>query len=282
MNKGIILINKPSGWTSFDVVNKIKHILKTTKVGHLGTLDPMATGVLMVTIGKATKLFDLMQEKTKTYIAKFKFGELTDTLDSTGTIIDTTDIIPSRNDIISKLNEFVGAIEQIPPKFSAKSINGKRAYDLARENVDFSLKPCRVMIHSLNFIDFTNDILTLKIVCGSGTYIRAIGRDIASILNSYATMTSLVRTDIGRFNINNCKDITSLNMENILESIHRIDDILDYPILKISDIEIKKLLNGQSININETDGKYKINDEVDTIAIINVVENKAKMSIFLG
>ena len=134
-NKGIIPINKPSGWTSFDVVNKIKHLLRQVygknmpKVGHLGTLDPMATGVLLVTIGSATKLFDLLQQKHKTYIAEFKFGEETDTLDSTGNILNQTINIPTLGDIESALPYFIGKISQLPPKYSAKSVNGKRAYD---------------------------------------------------------------------------------------------------------------------------------------------------------
>ena len=137
MIKGILAINKPKNWTSFDVVNKIKHILKIRRVGHLGTLDPLATGVLLVTIGRATKLFDFFQEKIKTYSAKFEFGYETDSLDSDGKIVNETDIIPNLNQIKHVIGEFIGEIAQIPPKYSAKSVNGKRAYELARNNIDF-------------------------------------------------------------------------------------------------------------------------------------------------
>ena len=124
MNKGILPINKPKDWTSFDVCNKLKHMLKPLKVGHLGTLDPMATGVLLVTVGKATKLFDIMQEKKKTYIAEFEFGKETDTLDATGTIIKEIDKIPTKDEIVRVLKLFVGKINQIPPKYSVSNIMG--------------------------------------------------------------------------------------------------------------------------------------------------------------
>ncbi|MBO5955055.1 MAG: tRNA pseudouridine(55) synthase TruB, partial [Clostridia bacterium] len=216
-NKGIIPINKPEGWTSFDVVNKLKYKLKPLKVGHLGTLDPMATGVLLVTIGKATKLFDLMQEKKKTYVATFEFGYLTDTLDKTGQILQKTDQIPTIDAILQVLPKFIGKISQIPPKYSAKSINGKRAYEMARQNIDFELKPKEVEIFDVKLLSYVNGSLTLEITCGSGTYIRSIGRDIASELKTLATMTHLIRTKVGSFSVDNCLDIQ--NIENIVETI---------------------------------------------------------------
>ena len=279
-NKGIIPINKPIGWTSFDVVNKIKHKIKPLKVGHLGTLDPMATGVLLVTVGKATKLFDLMQEKTKTYIAKFQFGSLTDTLDATGLILETTNNIPTLSEIKQVLPKFIGKISQIPPKYSAKSINGKRAYDLARQNIEFELQPKDVDIYNIDIIAYENNVLTLEILCGSGTYIRSIGRDIARELNSLATMTDLVRTKVGNFKVENCIDITKC--DQIHDKIIPIKEILNYEILQISEMDKKKVLNGQTITILLEDGLYAIEEDDDIIAIVKIEKNKAKMSIFLG
>lgn len=281
MNSGIIAINKPEGWTSFDVVNKIKHMVRPLKAGHLGTLDPMATGVLLVTVGKATRLFDLMQEKTKTYHAKFKFGETTDTLDATGEILDTTDRIPSLNEIEQVVPNFIGEIDQIPPKYSAKSINGRRAYDLARNNIDFELKPKKVKIYNIDIIDYTDNILTLEIECGSGTYIRSIGRDIANELNSLAVMTSLVRTGIDQFGLEKCSDIVDINKDNISDYIIPMNDLLDYPMLDVSIEDRNKLLNGQTLIINETDGIYKLNDSDNLLALVEIKKNHAKMSIFL-
>ena len=282
--KGILPVNKPQGWTSFDVVNKIKHIIyqKGLKIGHLGTLDPMATGVLLVTVGKATKLFDLMQQKSKTYLATFEFGYETDTLDATGTKVSESLNLPTRQQIEEILPSFIGQIEQMPPKYSAKSINGKRAYDLARANQQFDLKPCKVNIYDLDIIDFSKNCLTLKVVCGSGTYIRAIGRDIAEKLKTFATMTSLIRTDIDNFNIKNCVNIQSINEQNIAENMFKIKNVLSQPVLKLGQTETGKILNGQSVKIEKDDGLYQLIGENDTIALVQIKDFNAKMSIFLA
>jgi len=283
MNKGIIAINKPKGWTSFDVVNKLKHMVKPLKVGHLGTLDPMATGVLLVTVGKATKLFDIMQEKTKTYVAEFEFGKLTDTLDDTGKIIKTEPVESfSDKQIVTVLNKFVGEINQIPPKYSAKSINGVRAYTLARNNQEFDLPAKKVTIHNINFINYNNGILKLEICCGSGTYIRALGRDIATELNTIATMTSLVRTKVGNVKIENCLEISKLDKENVYDFIMPINKILDMSNINLTDNFKFKVLNGQIIDVDLPDGVYVLNDENDVVALIKISKFKAKMSLFLG
>ncbi len=279
-NKGIIPINKPKDWTSFDVVNKLKYKLKPLKVGHLGTLDPMAIGVLLVTVGKATKLFDIMQEKQKTYVATFEFGYATDTLDATGKILEKTSNIPTIEQILEILPKFKGKISQIPPKYSAKSVNGKRAYDLVREGVEFELKPKMVEIFDIKLLSYNNAELKLEIVCGSGTYIRSIGRDIAESLSSLATMIELVRTKVGSFELKDCQNIQEI--ENIDKKILPINEILSYPTLNLTEIQRNKLLNGQTIEINKNDGIYSLEDELDTLALIKIKENKAKMSLFLG
>lgn len=279
MIKGIIPINKPKDWTSFDVVNKIKHMVYPNKVGHLGTLDPIATGVLLVTIGKATKLFDLMQEKQKTYIATFKFGYETDTLDATGQIINSTKNIPTMQQIFDSSKLLIGEIEQYPPKYSAKKIDGKRAYDLARKGVEFDLKPKKIYISGIKVLSYNNAELKVEITCSSGTYVRAIGRDIAYKLNSLATMTELVRTKIDQFSIENCVEIDSTNL---LDKIIKIKDVLSFDEIKFNENTAKKILNGQKVKIDAVDGLYKLNELEDTIAIIEVKEKIAKMLTFLG
>ncbi len=279
-NRGIIPINKPKDWTSFDVVNKLKYKLKPLKAGHLGTLDPMATGVLLVTVGKATKLFDLMQEKTKTYVATFQFGYVTDTLDATGKIELSCNTIPTEDEILNVLPKFVGKISQVPPKYSAKSINGQRAYDLARTGVEFKLKPKVVEIFNIKLLSYLNGSLTLEIECGSGTYIRSIGRDIAYELNTLATMTELVRTKVGNFDLNSCIDIQEI--DDVQNSIIPIKAILTFEKLNLNENEVFKLLNGQRLNLTKPNGIYSIEDEIDTIALVDIKENIAKMSLFLG
>lgn len=280
-NKGIIPINKPNGWTSFDVVNKIKHMVKPLKVGHLGTLDPMATGVLLVTVGKATKLFDLMQEKQKTYVAEFEFGYVTDTLDATGEVIKTTNIIPTEQQIKEVLNSFIGKISQIPPKYSAKSVNGVRAYDLARNNQEFELKPKTVEIYNITLLSYDSNRLKLEISCGSGTYIRAIGRDVAEKLNSLATMISLVRTNISNYLVEDCFEIENINKDNVFEKLMPIQNFLSLPKLELTDEETFKLVNGQILNVQQEDGEYLVINKENEVAIAEIKENKAKMSIFL-
>ena len=280
-NKGIIPINKPSGWTSFDVVNKIKHMVYPNKVGHLGTLDPMATGVLLVVVGKATRLFDIMQEKTKTYVATFEFGYETDTLDSTGKITENNEYIPTMEEIEKVLPEFIGKINQIPPKYSAKSINGVRAYDLARKGIEFDIPAKMVEIQSIEILDYKDKKLILEIKCGSGTYIRSIGRDIAYKLNTLATMTELVRTKVGSFDILDCYEIEQINKDNIENQLIKIDKILDYPIIELSEIERKKLLNGLILDLELADGIYKLNNEFDTQALVKIKDFKAKMFLFI-
>ena len=280
-NKGIIPINKPNGWTSFDIVNKIKHMVKPLKVGHLGTLDPMATGVLLVTVGKATKLFDLMQEKQKTYVAEFEFGYVTDTLDATGEVIKTTKNIPTEQQIKEVLNSFIGKISQIPPKYSAKSINGVRAYDLARNNQEFELKPKTVEIYNISFLSYESNRLKLEISCGSGTYIRAIGRDVAEKLNSLSTMTSLVRTNISDYLVEDCFEIENINKDNVFEKLMPIQNFLSLPKLELTDEETFKLVNGQILNVQQEDCEYLVINKENEVAIAEIKENTANMSIFL-
>lgn len=282
MNNGIIAINKPAGWTSFDVVNKIKYMAKPNKVGHLGTLDPMATGVLLVTVGKATKLFDIMQEKTKTYIATFEFGYETDSLDATGKKTNENEIVPTSEQIKSVLPKFIGKIDQIPPQFSAKSVNGVRAYQLARKGETVELKPKQVNVENIKLLSFKDNKLILEIVCGSGTYIRAIGRDIAYSLGCFATMTELKRTKVGSFNLENCKDITTINKDNLKQNLISLDKVLDYIVLNLDEITTKKLLNGQTVQLTQNNGKYFLKYNQEIVAIINIQDFKAKMLIFLA
>lgn len=282
MNKGIIAINKPKDWTSFDVVNKIKHMVKPNKIGHLGTLDPMATGVLLVTVGKATKLFDIMQEKQKTYLATFEFGYETDSLDSTGKTIKTTKSIPTKEEIERVLPSFIGKIDQIPPLYSAKSVNGVRAYELARLGKTFELQPKKVEIFDIKLIDYSNNLLILEIVCGSGTYIRSVGRDIAYKLDSNATMTNLVRTKIDQFDKQKCCEIDNINKDNIDNFILPLEEILDYEILNLTDEDTFKLLNGQIVNIPKNNGTYFLKSKNEVVAIVKISDFKAKMSIYLA
>ena len=276
--RGILLVNKRQGWTSFDAVNFCKRVFNTREVGHLGTLDPMATGVLAVTIGSANKLFDMFLNKTKTYVAEFAFGYSTDTLDAEGQIENRCDIIPTLEQIKAILPEFTGEIEQIPPKYSAKKIGGKKAYDLAREGKEFELKPSKVTIYNIKILDYSNAILKLEIECGAGTYIRSLGRDIALKLGTVATMTSLVRTKLGTWNIEDCIDIKDNTNEFIQSNLLPIDSVFN-SFCTLDDVEmVNRLLNGQTVIADLKDGDYRLYKDNEFIAIATAKDKHIKMS----
>lgn len=254
--QGIIVVNKECGWTSFDVVNKLKHIYNTKKVGHLGTLDPMAEGVLPVSIGRATKLFDYYLNKTKTYIANIKFGVLTDSLDATGAVIKTEETNVTEAEFKKALNSFVGKISQIPPKVSAKKINGRRAYDLARNNIEFEIKPKDVTIYEIEYISkIADNEYQFKVVCEAGTYIRSLCRDIGEKLNTIATMTKLVRTKAGEFSIENAHTISEIegNKEAFLLPLEKVLNNEQKLVLSVDNLPA--LINGRKLVVNEQDSK---------------------------
>lgn len=257
---GFINVNKEQGLSSAKEVAKIKFLTKTP-CGHMGTLDPMASGVLPVAIGNATRLFDYFLSKNKTYIAVFKFGVDYDTLDTTGNLLSSQGRIPSRREIESVLCEFLGEVEQLPPKYSAKCVNGKRGYMLAREGIDFELQPKKVRIDSISLQDsISTDEFAFKIECGSGTYIRSIARDLGMRLGTCAAMSGLVRTKSGIFAIENSVRTDNLTAENIDKYIIKTQDVLSFSSIYPSAAEADKLLNGLTVKCNKPDGIYKFFD----------------------
>lgn len=207
----IINLNKPTGMSSFFAVKKVARLLGVKKAGHMGTLDPLGTGVLLVGVNKGTKLFDEYLKKIKTYVAVFHFGYETDTLDSEGQIINKNEIEITAEKIQNILPNFIGKHQQMPPQFSAKKINGQKACDLARRGVEVELKPKEIEIYDLKLIrEFGENNFQFEITCSSGTYIRSLCRDIAYKLSTYGTMLSILRTKCGVFNIS-----TSCTLEDI-------------------------------------------------------------------
>lgn len=254
---GFINVNKAAGATSAQEVNKIKRICGAP-CGHMGTLDPMASGVLPVAIGNAARLFDYFLNKTKTYIAEFTFGEDSDTLDSTGKVIKRGRI-PSAGEIESVLGDFIGEIDQIPPRFSAKNINGKRGYELAREGAEFLLPPKKVKIYSLKLLGQPcENVFSFEIECGGGTYIRSLARDVAASLGSCAVMSALVRTKSGVFELKNSVKTMDLSVENVKNYVIPTENVIDLPNIFPTAAEAKRLFNGIPIESGLTDGKYKI------------------------
>ena len=281
--QGFLNINKPSGITSAFVLNKIKYKFKIKKIGHLGTLDPLASGVLPVAIGKATKLFDYFLQKEKEYIGVFKFGFETDTLDIDGKIVKNTKVIPTKNEIISVLPLLTGTINQVPPIFSAKKVNGKKAYELARKNVDFVLQPKKIEIYNFELTKQLSDCeFEFKIACSAGTYIRSLGRDLAEKLNSLCTLTSLTRIKAGKFNIENSVKLDDILTKNSLfYDIINIEDVVDYTKINIDEHSFNKLKNGQEIETDLNNDNYLVLCNEMLLGIAKAQSNNLKLEVNL-
>lgn len=255
---GFINLNKAAGASSAKEVSVIKR-LTNTPCGHMGTLDPMASGVLPVAIGNAARLFDYFLDKHKKYVATFRFGVDSDTLDSTGTVMESVGRVPSKEEIEDVLPQFLGEISQVPPRYSAKNISGKRGYELARAGVEFSLPPKTVKIYALKVFDNTaNDCYDFEIECGGGTYIRSLARDIAQKLGTHAVMSSLIRTQSGAFSIENSVKSEDLTEENFKNHVIPTESLLPFDSIYPDEKTGFKLFNGLAVSCERPDGIYKI------------------------
>ena len=255
---GFIIIDKKTGVSSAREVNIIKKLTQTP-CGHMGTLDPMASGVLPVAIGNAARLFDYFLDKRKIYEAQFVFGSDSNTLDTTGKISKSDGYVPSEYEIERVLPEFCGEIMQVPPKYSAKNVKGKRGYQLARAGIDFELPPKKVNIYSVKLKGrVSEDSFSFIIECGGGTYIRSVARDLGERLGTCAIMSSLKRIQSGVFTLENAVQSEKLTAENIEKHIIKTESVLPYESIKPSETEAKKLFNGLTVQSSLTDGIYKI------------------------
>ncbi len=251
----LLVVNKPEGFTSRDVVNKLSKILNTKKIGHTGTLDPIATGVLVCLTGKYTKLVDLLTALDKEYIAEIKLGIKTDTGDITGNVIDTSNKVILKNDILDVIKKFPKKYLQTVPKYSAVKINGKKLYEYARENIEIELPKREVNIYNLELISFNDDIIKIKTKVSKGTYIRSLIEDICEMLGTVGCMKSLVRTYQGIFGIDEAYTLDDIQNNNFIgKNIH---EFLDYPCINVEECNLKTVLNGGKIS-NIYDIKNKV------------------------
>lgn len=258
MLSGAILIDKPSGVTSFKVVSELRKILNTKKIGHTGTLDPMATGLLPVLINKATKLQELLQNGNKEYIAEFKLGITTDTQDITGKIIkEFKNVNVSEEQILSALKKFTGEIMQIPPMYSAISKDGVRLYKLARKGIEIEREKRKIHIYSIKLLNFSKNknLVRVLVNCSKGTYIRTLCADIGNYLGCGATLTSLRRTKTCNFSIEQSvkiEELKNLKLTEISEKVLiPVDKILEnYEFIVLNKENTKNFLNGRKFSIN--------------------------------
>jgi len=255
---GLINLYKPSGMSSALAVSKVKRILGENTVGHMGGLDPMAEGVLVIGVGKSARLFDYLSGRKKTYIAKFKFGYSTDTLDALGTVVETTNDIPSVDAALNAMLSLVGEISQVPPSFSAKHVNGKRAYDLARSGQAVELAPKTVTVYGAELICQPRmDEMVFSITCSAGTYIRAICRDVAKMCGSLATLTYLQRTQSGCFDVKDSVSLESLEVRKQAAIISAEEAMLDMPVYAADAGLYDDITHGRKIKA-EFDGDARI------------------------
>ena len=281
MLDGIIILNKQKGCTSHDVVAKTKKLLKE-KVGHTGTLDPNATGVLPLLVGQGTKLSKYIIEHDKEYIATLKLGEKRDTADSEGAIIEERQIdysVLQKENVEKILQSFIGKQEQIPPMYSAIKVNGKKLYEYARKNEKIELEPRHIEIYKMDLINIIKDTIIFKVQCSKGTYIRSLCEDIAKRLNTVGYMQDLERSRVGKFDIKD--SITIEELEQNIEDSEFINQhfitienyFKDKESIKLNEKRLSLFLNGVKLTHNLTDDMYKIYDENNKFVGIGSVKN---------
>lgn len=270
MNR-VYIVNKPRGLSSHDIVNKARHLLGRKKVGHTGTLDPFATGVLLILSDEATKIARFLEAKDKTYVATLRLGIKTDTGDCTGTQIETSNNRPTKEEIEEAFKGFIGESKQIPPMYSAIKIQGKKLYELARKGKVVEREPRTIKITSLDLLNYDGEKIVFKVDCSVGTYIRVLGEDIASKLNTVGHLEELQRTRIGRWRIEQAigyEDIKEDNGIDILEALQ------DYPLYKVNKEEEMRVRNGKTLSIpNLGEEIVIVNEEEKLLAIYYLKDN---------
>ena len=272
---GFILVNKESGVSSNFIVQHIKKKIKAKKVGHLGTLDPLASGLLILAINRATKFSSYFLESDKSYDVEVELGASTDTDDSTGKIIYESNNFPVKSSIKNELGSFIGESMQVPPFFSALKYKGKPLYKYAREGVLIAKPPRKILVTRIESIDFDGKICSFKIYCSKGTYIRSIARDLGERLGCGAHMKSLIRISQGDFNVTNAKSASDIIEEDII----RIEDAFkNLEKIKIQHDDEKKFINGVTIpNFNFQDAQYRIfNKNNNFVGIGEIIKNNLK------
>lgn len=281
MVSGFINLNKPKGISSAAAVSMIRR-LSGIPCGHMGTLDPMASGVLPVAVGNASRLFQYMLDKEKQYRAVFRFGAETDTLDATGTILRDGLPVPSEEEICAVLPTLIGEIDQLPPAYSAKNVGGVRAYKLAREGKDVALLPKRVQIHKLALLGrVSEDCFAFSVSCGGGTYIRSIARDIAERCGTCALMTSLVRERSGPFTLDESVSPDALTSANWQDYLLLTESAFSMSELRYAGEEAWRLRNGQKLVSGAADGEYKLWLDGDFYGIAQVTEGVVRTKVKL-
>ena len=273
---GVIIINKQKNFTSHDVVNVIRKKLNIKKVGHTGTLDPNATGVLPILVGKATKISKYLIEHDKTYIATIKLGEKTDTGDSEGQVIEEK-LVPTdlkKEDINNALQSFLGKQKQVPPMYSAIKINGKKLYEYAREGKEVNLEAREIEIYKIQLLEYKNSKIKFEVECSKGTYIRTLCEDIAKKLGTVGYMEELQRTKVHNFQIGDSVLLDDITLENVEENLIKTEEVFkEKDKIELDNKKLELFLNGVKLTYDLPKDIYRIYNNKQFIGI-GIVENK--------
>ncbi len=275
---GIVIIDKPEGWTSHDVVGKLRGIFREKRIGHGGTLDPMATGVLPVFVGRATRAVEFCENAVKEYVAHLRLGIITDTQDTTGNILEERSLSMTETDLIRILPEFTGKQSQIPPMYSAVKVHGKKLYELARKGVEIERKSREITIHEIELIGKNGDDFVIRVVCSKGTYIRTLCNDIGERLGCGGCMSYLRRTAAGIYTLSDAITIEQVQeaaSSGMLESVLRpVDSVFaEFPAITVSGKDVSRCLNGNSFRYNTENGKYRVYDSEGRFLLLGQCEN---------
>ena len=275
---GIILVDKPQDWTSHDVVAKLRGVLHERRIGHSGTLDPLATGLLVVFVGRATRAVEFSEADSKEYLSGLRLGVSTDTQDITGNVIAKCDALPDEAAVRETLCRFIGDIEQIPPMYSAIKIGGKKLYELARRGESVERTPRKITVSSIDIVDKDGTDYILNISCSKGTYVRTLCNDIGDALGCGACMSSLRRTRAGAFSVDKAhslEDIEAAALEDRLSDIILPVDALfaPFPKLTVSESAAKRLKNGNVIKVSAEDGDYRVYSDSEEFLLLGRVED---------
>ena len=277
--EGIILVNKPKGISSFDVIRKLKKILKTKKIGHTGTLDPLATGLMLICVGKATKLASDLEAKNKVYLADFEIGYATDTYDIEGKRIAENLIDVSKDNLELSLKEFIGDIKQVPPMYSAIKIDGNKLYHLARKGIEIERPERDVTIEYIKLLDFKDNKAKIETKVSKGCYIRSLIYDIGLDLGTYATMTELQRINVGEYSLTNSytlEQMEEMAQNNDFSFLNSVEDVFSYEKYNLeTEKELTLFKNGNTVKIKDNleNKKYRVYYQDEFLGLANIENN---------
>lgn len=275
---GILLIDKEQDWTSSDVVAKLRGVLHERRIGHGGTLDPLATGLLIIMVGRATRASDYIMGHDKEYFASLRLGVTTDTQDITGNILRQENVFVSEEQLKTVSASFIGEISQIPPMYSAIKIGGKKLYEIARKGGEIERKPRKIYIHDLSVVESADQDYHLRVRCSSGTYVRTLCHDIGNALGCGGCMSALRRISVGDYKIEDAhtlNEIIACSKEELEQMILPIDSVFSrYPSCTVEGKNEEKLRNGNSVKVEMENGFYRVYSENREFLLLGNVQNQ--------